>query len=168
MLRIRDRGKTKDAHFVRNYQKLTDDFFFVFFFLFLIFLGIFLTFHHTRVSLPSPHKGVLIFQLHHTRAFNSTAQGLIQTSPHEGFKLYRTRAFSDFTIQGLYCTKASSDFIIQGLLQSSPHKGFKLYRTRVLTIFSVILHSIAGWHRSLSGLPRMLIAPYLISSCLGC
>ena len=99
LLRIRNRIKAKDAHFVQDYWKLLSfpfcfDFFvfsfwfflfsfFLFFwiFLFLFFLdfsfflsfiflilkqSIFFTFHHTRVFLPSPHRGILIFQLYCT------------------------------------------------------------------------------------------------------
>ena len=111
LLKIRNRVKTKDAHFVQDYWKRTIfpffwfffwiflfyfflDFLFLFFswiflfyffgfFLFPLFLDVFLilnqrnflTFHPTRVFLPSSHKDVLIFQLFHTSAFlNFSAQ----------------------------------------------------------------------------------------------
>ena len=134
-----------------SYSFIIHFFFFFFFFLlsflifvlflfFFIFLDAFLTFHHTKVSLPSLYKGVIIFQLHHTRAYSIfTAQGLLQTLPHKGFKLYRARAFSDFTTQGLQ-TLPHKGF----KLQSSPYKGFfKLYRTRV-SIFN--LHCTKGFN----------------------
>ena len=103
LLRIRNRVKKKDAHFVQATGNKLFSFFpfwiFVFlFFLFSFFIIIifwiffffyfldFLTFHHTRVFLPSSHKDVLIFQLYRRSAFlNFTTQKFFQIFTTQGF-----------------------------------------------------------------------------------
>ena len=105
LLRIRNRVKTKDAHFVHNYQNSQMICTCIFGFFLISFWCFFLFFlpsttrrclylHLTRASKSStsPHKG--FFDLHCTRVF-------FQSSPHKDFKFYHTRVSSNFTLQGL-------------------------------------------------------------------
>ena len=98
--------------------------YFFFYFFFWIFLILnrrnFLTFHHTRVFLPSSHENVLIFELFRTNVFFWILPckrffSFFEFLPHKGFKI------SNFTTQGFkfYHTRVLK-------LKILPHKGFEI------------------------------------------